>query len=86
VLVVAEANGVGYTAIAGRDGDYTIFNVPAGAADVLAYARGHNYAGKSTEVKAAASVDVDLDVADDAASTVSGSVSIVTVSSAKPPP
>lgn len=77
VLVVAEANGVGYTAIAGRDGEYTIFNVPAGPASVAAYARGHNYVGKSAEVKAAATVEVNLDLDDAAASTVSGSVSIV---------
>lgn len=77
VLVVAEVNGVGHTALAGRDGDYTIFNVPAGAANVAAYARGHNYTAKTADVKAGASVDVDLAVSDAAASTVSGSVSIV---------
>jgi hypothetical protein len=77
VLVVADVNGVGHTALAGRDGDYTIFNVPAGAANVAAYARGHNYTAKTADVKAGASVDVDLAVADAAASTVSGSVSIV---------
>jgi hypothetical protein len=76
-LVVAEVNGVGYTAIAGRNGEYTIFNVPVGTANVAAYARGHNYVGKSAEVKAAATVEVNLDVSDAAASTVSGSVSIV---------
>ncbi len=77
VLVVAEVNGVGYTAIAGRDGDYTIFNVPAGAASVAAYARGYNYVNKSADVSAGATVDVDLALSDAAASTVSGSVSIV---------
>lgn len=76
-LVVAEVNGVGYTAIAGRDGDYTIFNVPAGPAAVQAYARGHNYVAKNADVAAGATVDVDLSVSDTAASTVSGSVSIV---------
>jgi hypothetical protein len=77
VLVVAEVNGVGYTAIAGRNGQYTIFNVPAGTASVAAYARGHNYVGKSAEVSAGATVEVNLDVSDAKASTVSGSVSIV---------
>lgn len=77
VLVVAEVDGVGYTALAGRDGEYTIFNVPAGAANVAAYARGHNYVGKSATVSAGAAVDVDLDLSDAGASTVSGSVSIV---------
>jgi hypothetical protein len=76
-LVVAESSGAGYTAIAGRDGDFTIFNVPAGAASVNAYVRGYNYAGKSIDVPAGATVEVDLDVTDAAPSTVSGSVSIV---------
>lgn len=77
VLVVAEVNGVGYTAIAGRNGEYTIFNVPVGAASVAAYARGHNYVGKTADVRAGATAEVDLDLSDAAASTVSGSVSIV---------
>lgn len=76
-LVVAEVNGVGHTAIAGRDGDYTIFNVPAGPATVQAYARGYNYVAKSADVAGGATVDVDLDLSSDAASTVSGSVNIV---------
>lgn len=77
VLVVAEVNGIGYTAIAGRNGEYTIFNVPAGTASVAAYARGHNYVGKSATVSAGGTVEVNLDVSDAAASTVSGSVSLV---------
>lgn len=76
-LVVAEANGVGYTAIAARDGDYTIFNVPAGSVSVNAYARGYNYTAKTADVKAGASTTVNLDLSSAAASTVSGSVNIV---------
>lgn len=76
-LVVAEVNSVGHTAIAGRDGEYAIFNVPAGAVSVQAYARGYNYNSRSAEVAAGATVAVDLDLSDAAASTVSGSVSIV---------
>ncbi len=77
VLVVAEVSGVGYTAIAGRDGDYTIFDVPAGAATVQAYSRGYNYVAKNADVAAGATVDVDLGISDVGPSTVSGSVSIV---------
>lgn len=76
-LVVAEVGGVGYTAIAGRDGEYTIFNVPAGAATVQAYARGYNYAAKTADVAAGATSEVDLALSDAAASTVAGSVNIV---------
>jgi hypothetical protein len=76
-LVVAEVNGVGYTAIAGRDGSYTIFNVPAGPATVQAYARGYNYAAKNVDVVAGKTHDIDLVVTKDATSTVSGAVNIV---------
>ena len=76
-LVVAEVNGVGHTAIAGRDGEYTIYNVPAGSAAVTAYARGYNYVAKTADLAAGATAEVDLDVSAAAASTVSGSVSIV---------
>ena len=76
-LVVAEVNGVGFTGLAGRDGNYTIFNVPAGAASVSAYARGHNYVAKNIVLGAGATVEVNLDVSDVAGSTVSGSVNIV---------
>jgi len=76
-LVVAQVNGVGYTAIPGRDGEYTIFNVPSGAASVVAYARGHNYIAKDLDLAAGATVSADLAVSDTAASKVSGSVSIV---------
>ncbi len=76
-LVVADVSGVGYTAIAGRDGEYTIFNVPVGTANVAAFARGYNYMSKSAAVSAGATVDVNLDLSDAAASAVTGSVSIV---------
>jgi len=76
-LVVAEVAGIGHTAIAGRDGDYTIFNVPAGSAAVSAYARGYNYAPKTVDLGAGATTAVNLDLDPAAASTVSGSVSIV---------
>jgi hypothetical protein len=44
---------------------------------VQAYARGYNYVAKTGDVTAGATVDVDLSVSDVAASTLSGSVSIV---------
>lgn len=77
VLVVAEVNGVGHTAIAGRDGDYTIFNVPAGTATIQAYARGHNYIAKTADISGGSTAEVNLSVGDAAASVVSGTVSIV---------
>jgi hypothetical protein len=76
-LVVAEANGMGFTAFADRKGEYTIFNVPAGDASVAAYARGYNYTTGTASVAAGKTVEVNLDVADESTSTVSGSVTFV---------
>jgi len=77
VLVVAEVGAKGYTAMAGRDGNYTIFNVPVGTATVAAYAVGYNYERGMSDVIAGESVEVNLDLIDDRASVVSGSVNIV---------
>jgi hypothetical protein len=77
VLVVAEVGGKGYTALADRDGQFAIFNVPAGAAEVAAYALGHNYERAAADVIAAGEVTVDLVLSEAPASTVSGAVSLV---------
>ncbi len=76
VVVVAESNGMGYPVIAARNGDYAILNLPAGSYTVTAYAVDHNYVIGTAEVNAN-TVKVDLDVSDEAASAVSGQVSIV---------
>ena len=77
VLVVAEVGGKGYTALADRDGQFAIFNVPAGAAEVAAYALGHNYERAAADVIAAGEVTVDLVLSEAPASMVSGSVQLV---------
>jgi hypothetical protein len=73
-LVVA---GTG-TATAGVDGEYTVFNVPAGSVEVRGYLSGVNLESVTAEVKAGETTpDVDLDVIGDATATVSGTVQIV---------
>jgi len=76
ILVVAEAGASGYAAIADRDGDYAIFNLPSGSYTVTAYAKGHVYTPADAQV-ATAAVEVDLSLSDASASAMSGSVSIV---------
>jgi hypothetical protein len=79
VLVVAESGGGGLAqaAIASRDGDYQIFNVPTGSASVQAYAQGVNYDGADADVSGGANTEVDLAINDQAPGTVTGTVQIV---------
>jgi hypothetical protein len=73
-LVVAG----GVTGIADTDGDYAIFNVPAGAVTVNGYLPGVNLSPRDVDLTADEEVgDIDLDVMSDATATVSGNVQIV---------
>jgi hypothetical protein len=73
-LVVAGA----VTGIADTQGDYAIFNVPAGAVTVNGYLPGVNLESQEVTLDAdEEQVDVDLAVVSDANATVSGSVQIV---------
>ncbi len=77
ILVVAELAGVGYAGIANRDGEYRIFNLPAGSYEVTAYARDVNYVAAQADV--AESGETQLDLALDSAEPgiVAGDVQIV---------
>lgn len=80
VLVVAEtANtpGSGHSAIADTNGDYVIFNLPAGEYTVRAYAQGANYVPGMVSLAAAQKANLDLALSDAAASNVSGTVTLV---------
>ncbi len=76
ILVVAESTGAGHAVIAARDGDYQIFNLPAGHYTVTAYALGHVYSPLEVDV-ASVAVAADLVLSADSAGTLTGSVSIV---------
>jgi hypothetical protein len=73
LVVVAGATGV-----ADSDGDYAVFNVPAGSADVRGYLPGVNLESRSVEVPADGEIaGVDLDDESIASAVVSGNVQIV---------
>ena len=73
-LVVAG----GLTGLADRDGAYTVFNVPAGDAQVSGYAPGVNLETKSATVTAGQiTSDVNLGLLSTATAAVSGNVQIV---------
>jgi len=77
-LVVAEVSSTeAYTAIAGRDGEYEIFNLPAGTYSLTAYVQGVNYTPQSVTLAAGENAQVDLSLNNDAAATLNGSVQIV---------
>jgi hypothetical protein len=83
VLVVAECGGVGHTAVPGSDGSYAIFDVPDGACEVAAYAKGVNYTPAAVTVAAAGTnpAVANLDRSAVPAATVSGSVQFVSSTS-----
>ncbi len=77
-LVVAEGtDGTGYSAVADRNGDYAIFNLPADDYVVQGYARYVNYDPAEVSLAEDDVTDVDLSLNDTAASTLTGNVSIV---------
>lgn len=77
VLVVAERDGVGVSGIADRDGNYRIFNLPAGDYQVTGFTRGTSYETRTATVVADEEVRLDLERSDAATGRLSGKVSIV---------
>ncbi len=78
ILVVAEGPATGYPGFSDSEGDYTIFNVPAGPYTVNGYAAGVQL--NPAEIELAAEEDktgVDLTESERALSSVSGKVNIV---------
>ena len=77
VLVVAEAGGVGYSAVSAISGDFTIFNVPQGTHEVRGYAAGVQLTPVDVEVADEDVTDVELADAGDTTVTVDGSIQLV---------
>jgi hypothetical protein len=77
VLVVAAGADRAYSAVTDREGDYTIFNVPAGDYEVRGYAAGLQLVPEGATVGSDPVEDVDLGVSDEVTATLSGDVNIV---------
>ncbi len=78
VLVVASNGTEGYSAVVDADGNYTIFNVPAGSYVVKAWGAG--FSSDSTTAVAVnnvATTNVDLNLTAGSAGTVSGSITFL---------
>ena len=79
-LVVAggSSSGGGVSGVAGFDGTYTVFNVPAGTVTVKGYKAGLQLEDNSADVDAGSeTMGVDLASLGEATSTVSGQIQIV---------
>lgn len=77
-LVVAELSSTeGYTGLADEDGNYRIFNLPAGTYSVKAYVLGSNYDAQSATLAGGDEAQVDLSPNGNDAATLNGSVQIV---------
>jgi len=78
VLVVAECDAspcpISYT---DKDGDFSIFNVPAGNYSIKAYVKDKNYSAESVAVVDKDVDGVELDLLETPLSTLSGAVNIV---------
>ena len=77
LVVAATTGGPGYTAISGRGGDYTIFNVPPGEYEVRGYGQGLSLAPEAVTVADADLAGVDLGLSEAALSQVTGTTQIV---------
>lgn len=78
LLVADSPDTLGVSGIADLNGDYTIFNVPAGSVTVNGYARGVNLESADLALEAGAHLGgVDLAVVSTQTATVGGNVQIV---------
>ncbi|TNE90084.1 MAG: hypothetical protein EP330_09660 [Deltaproteobacteria bacterium] len=77
VLVVAESNGRGLTAIADVTGDYVIYNVPDGSWAVTGYALGVQHEEVGAEISSGGTATADIAIDGDADAVVDGTVQIV---------
>ena len=77
ILVVATSGGEGFSGIANRDGEYRIFNLPAGDYDVDVYARGLSYDAGNLTLGDGEDAEVNLGLSSVATGIVAGDVQIV---------
>jgi hypothetical protein len=80
VNVIAESAGKGYASVPDSDGNYQIFNLPAGDYTVTAYAFNVTYENKPATLAAGATETVDLGTGTDAPGTLVGAIQIVSLS------
>jgi hypothetical protein len=87
VLVIAEGANSAYSAISDKDGNYTIFNVPAGSFEVKGLLAEYSSSVASTSVTAnTATNNVNVTLTEDAAAEVSGTFKVISQTTIATPP
>lgn len=77
VLVVAEVDGKGYSALSDKQGYFSVFNVPDGSAEVQGYKAELQLDAEQVSVSGEDVVDVELSESDQTTTDMSGTVDIV---------
>lgn len=78
VLMVAEATGVAYSGVSDKDGNYTIFNVPAGSYQVKGYQAEYSSTSVASSVTANVSTnDINVTLTKNATATVAGTFKVI---------
>lgn len=87
VLVIAEGNGSAYSAVSDKDGNYTIFNVPAATYEVKGYvAAFSSTVASATVTENTATKDVSVTLTQGAAGAVSGTFKVISQTTIATPP
>lgn len=77
VLVVAEKDGVGYSAVTDAAGDYFIYNLPAGSYTIKGWVAGYSSEEQTVPVAAPAESTQNLQLTRGAAGAVTGTISFL---------
>lgn len=77
VLVVGEKDGKGYSAISGAEGDYFLYNLPAGNYNVKGWIAGYESEQKTASVTAGTETTQTLTLSKGAGSSVTGTISFL---------
>lgn len=87
ILVIAEGSGFAYSGVSDNDGNYTIFNVPAGAYEVKAYlAEYSSDAANATVTANTETNEVNLTLTKNANGQVDGTFKVISQTTIATPP
>jgi hypothetical protein len=78
VLVVAEGNGEAYSGLSDHEGNYTIFNVPAGSYDVKGYTSAYSTTVAPALVSSGSeTTDINLNLTQNATGNIDGTFKVI---------